>query len=222
VIALRSGCDRRALYFQMTGSHGPPTREFTLSARSQGHIGRAASHTLAALAVVAIVAGCSSSAKQAAAPATPVSTKPAATSSASTPAAKASSQATDKGHPINVCATLPPATVATIIGLPITQAQEQDVPGGSVYTCDYTSTSGTSGCTLSVTTVEGDMAYNFVLQADSSVGPAHVQQISGLGDKAFSAIDGVHVLYGKTLIAVEGLTSDPAAESLIKAMQAKL
>jgi hypothetical protein len=174
------------------------------------------------MAVVATVAACSSSSKPAAAPATPVSTKPAAKSTPAKPAVKATSQASNTGRPINVCATLPATTVASIIGLPITQAQEQDVPHGGIYTCDYTSTSGTSGCTLSVTTNQGDMAYGFVLQADSSVAPAHVQQISGLGDRAFSAIDGVHVLYGKTLIAVEGLSSDSAAESLIRAMQAKL
>jgi hypothetical protein len=203
------------LYFEMTGSPGPPTREYTLSARSQGKIGR----TLAAMAVVAIVAACSSSSKQAA---TPVTTKPAATKSAAKPIGLPSSQSSDTGRPINVCTTLPPATVATIIDLPITQAQEQDVSQGGIYTCDYTSTSGTSGATLSVTTTRGDMAYDFVLQADESVPAAGEKPISGLGDKAFSAIDGVHVLFGKTLIAVEGLASDSAAENLIKAMQAKL
>lgn len=173
------------------------------------------------MVVVATVVACSSSTKPVVSPTTPVSTGAAATRSAASSSTQPSSQQGGSGHPVNVCVTLPPATVASLTGLPITQAKEDDV-GGHNYTCDYTSSDGTSGCTVSVTPSQGDLAYKFLLDADNSVSIAHVQQISGLGDKAFSAVDGVHALFGKVLIDVEGLNSDSAAENLIRNLQPKL
>jgi len=48
------------------------------------------------------------------------------------------------------------------------------------------------------------------------------KQISGLGDKAFSAITGVEALFGNVSITVSNLRSDAAAETPIRTLQPKL
>jgi hypothetical protein len=122
------------------------------------------------------------------------------------------------GHPVNVCSLLPAATVAQVTGEPITVATEQDTPSVKLYSCSYTSANGASGLDVSVLAMYAAAGYEGTLNANGS----GAKQISGLGDKAFSAITGLTALYGNVSINVSNLQSDSAAEQLIKTLQPKL
>jgi hypothetical protein len=123
------------------------------------------------------------------------------------------------GHPVNICALLPAATVASISGEPITQATEDDTVAYKIYACDYTSTDGTSELRISVLAMDAAAGYDGDLQANQVV---KVKQISGLGDKAFSGVGGVEALFGNVSITVSNLASDDASVALIRALQPKL
>ena len=124
------------------------------------------------------------------------------------------------GHPVNVCSLLPAATVASITGEPITQAQEQDTPGYKSYACNYTSTDGTAGLVVNVLAQGAAIGYAANVQAADSVVKGH--DIAGLGDKAYSNITGLQALFGNVMITVANLQSDSAAETLIRTLQPKL
>lgn len=124
------------------------------------------------------------------------------------------------GHPVNVCSLLPASTVASITSEPITEAQEQDVSGIKGYTCNYTSTDGTSGVIVDVLAEDAAVGYDGDVQAGESVVKGH--DISGLGDKAYSDISGLRALFGNVMITVSNLQSDSAAEALIRALQPEL
>jgi hypothetical protein len=98
--------------------------------------------------------------------------------------------------------------VAGITGEPITVAKPDDdkvLTSSGIYTCDYTSADGTSGLDLTVHNKDGKIGYDADYQAAKSVGAAGTTTIDGLGDKAFSAVDGVHALFGDVEIEVSGL-----------------
>jgi hypothetical protein len=122
------------------------------------------------------------------------------------------------GHPVNVCSVLPVATVASVTGEPLTQAEEQDTTSYKIYMCNYTSADGTSGVTVSVLALDAAVGYDASVQAAGAGG----KPISGLGDKAFTSILGVEALFGNVSISVSNLQSDAAAETLIKDLQPKL
>jgi len=122
------------------------------------------------------------------------------------------------GHPVNVCALLPADTVATITGEPITKAEEDDTLSYKLYACNYSSADGTSGLSVSVLALDAAAGYDANVQANG----AGAKQISGLGDKAYSAITGVEALFGNVSITVSNLQSDAAAETLIRTLQPKL
>ncbi|HEV2635698.1 MAG TPA: hypothetical protein VGX23_11165 [Actinocrinis sp.] len=122
------------------------------------------------------------------------------------------------GHPITLCTLLPVATVAQLSGENLTVTKEQDTPSYKIYMCDYTSADGTSGVTVSVLAMDAAAGYNGALSAFGS----SAKQISGVGDKAFSAITGVQALFGNVSITVSNLQSDDAAVQIIKALQPKL
>ena len=124
------------------------------------------------------------------------------------------------GHPANICALLPAATVASITGEPITQATEDDTVGYKIYACDYTSADGTSELRISVLATNAAIGYDGDLQATNQVTPA--KQVSGLGDKAFSGPLGLEALFGNVSITVSNLQSDDAAATLIRTLQPKL
>lgn len=124
------------------------------------------------------------------------------------------------GHPVNVCALLPVATVASVTGEPLTVATEQDTLSYKTYTCNYTSADGTSGLTVSVLAMDAAAGYDAALQSTNQVTAA--KQISGLGDKAFSGPLGLEALFGNVSITVTDLQSDDAAETLIRTLQPKL
>ncbi len=121
------------------------------------------------------------------------------------------------GHPVNICDLLPVATVASITGEPLTVSKEDDTPDFKIYSCSYTSASGTSGVDVSVLALDAAAGFDSGMQADSSA-----KLISGLGDKAFSGILGVEALFGNVQISVTNLQSDAAAITLIKTLQPKL
>ena len=179
--------------------------------------------TLAALSV--FIAACSSGA------ATPPAGAPGPTLPAgatTSPASQGQSQQAGAGsvddglgHPVNVCAVLPVATVASVSGQPLSVAKEDDtLLSSKIYSCNYTNAAGTSGLSVTVEAMVAASVYDSDLSATNQVVTA--KQISGLGDKAFSGPLGQEALFGNVLIKVSGLDSDAAAETLIRTLQPKL
>ena len=189
--------------------------------------------TAAIVAVAFAIAGCGGSAATIAPAAvsssTPSGAPPASdTGSPSTggQAAGAAAPAADAnggtvqdgiGHPVNICDLLPVATVASVTGEPLTVAKEDDTAGYKIYSCSYTSASGTSGVDVSVLALDAAAGFDSTMHADPSA-----KVISGLGDKAFSSILGVFALFGNVQISVSNLQSDDVAITLIKTLQPKL
>ncbi|HUZ71111.1 MAG TPA: DUF3558 family protein [Candidatus Saccharimonadales bacterium] len=127
------------------------------------------------------------------------------------------------GHPVNICSLLPVATVASVTGEPLTVAKEQDTVSYKIYMCDYTSADGTAGLTVSVLAMDAAAGFQGDVDANKAVGGADpFTPISGLGDKAFSAISGVEALFGNVSITVSNLQSTSASETLIRDLQPKL
>jgi hypothetical protein len=127
------------------------------------------------------------------------------------------------GHPVNICSLLPVASVASVSGEPVTIATEDDTTSYKIYSCDYTSASGTSGLTVNVLAMDAAAGFQADVDANKAVGGADpYTPISGLGDKAFSAISGVEALFGNVSITVSNLASNAASETLIRDLQPKL
>ena len=128
-----------------------------------------------------------------------------------------------RAGPVAVCATLPASQVASLSGTAVTSSREQDFAANNDYTCAYNTASGVGGLSVTVAVVGGALAYTSSLSTDTVAGSAeHVTPVAGIGDKAFSARDGLRALFGDRMIYVAGLTSAPPAEAIIKALQAKL
>jgi len=121
------------------------------------------------------------------------------------------------GHPVNVCSLLPASTAASISGVPVTVAQEQDTPSYKLWVCDYTTADGTDGFTISVLALDAAPGYDADLTANGTVQP-----VSGLGDKAFTGTTGTEALFGNYSINVSNLQSSSASESLIRELQPKI
>jgi hypothetical protein len=126
------------------------------------------------------------------------------------------------GHSVNICALLPIATVSSVSGEPLTVAKEDDTLSYKIYTCDYTSADGTSGLTVDVLAMDAAAGFDGDITANKSVNGAGYTPITGLGDKAFSAITGVEALFGNVSITVSDLQSTAASETLIRDLQPKL
>jgi hypothetical protein len=179
----------------------------------------------ATLLLVMFAAGCGSAASSSAASAQGPSLPAGATAApASQPQGQqggAGSVNDGLGHPVNVCALLPVATVASVSGQPLSVAKEDDtLLSSKIYSCNYTNAAGTSGLSVTVEAMVAASVYDSDLSATSQVVTA--KQISGLGDKAFSGPLGQEALFGNVLIKVSGLQSDDAAETLIRTLQPKL
>lgn len=150
-------------------------------------------------------------------------------SDSTTPTAVASDEtagsgSTGPGAPaIVVCTVLPASQAASLSGVALASSREQDDAEFNAYRCDYFPASGTGGFSVSVTVVGGAEAYANSLQTDTVAGAAeHVAPLTGVGDKAFSARDGIRAVFGDRMIYVAGLASDAPAVAIIKALQAKL
>ena len=122
------------------------------------------------------------------------------------------------GHPVNVCAVLPVATVASVTGGPFSVAKEADLLAYKQYVCNYTSADGTSELTVMVEAMDAALGYDGGVKAAGTSD----KQISGLGDKANSSIAGLDALFGNVRITVSNLQSDANAETLIRTLQPKL
>jgi hypothetical protein len=175
-----------------------------------------------AAAAIATLSACSGSGKSVGALATPTNTKVAAVAgSATSSAASTSAPATAKS--IDICTAMPTTQAASLSGVALATSREQDDAEGNAYTCDYFPASGTGGLSVTVTGVGGAQAYANSLQTDTIAGAAeHVAPLAGVGDKAFSARDGVRAVFGDRMIYVAGLATDPPAVAIIQALQAKL
>lgn len=124
---------------------------------------------------------------------------------------------------IVVCTTLPISQAASLSGVVLATSREEDDAQSNAYRCDYFPASGTGGFSVSVTVAFGAQAYANSLQNDTDPGSVeHAAPLTGVGDKAYSARDGVRALFGDRMIYVAGLASDPPAVAIIKALQAKL
>jgi hypothetical protein len=124
---------------------------------------------------------------------------------------------------IVVCTELPTSQAASLSGVALATSREQDDAESNAYRCDYFPASGTGGFSVSVTAVRGAQAYANSLQTDTVEGAAeHPAPLTGVGDKAFTARDGVRAVFGDRMIYVAGLATDPPAVAIIKALQAKL
>ena len=122
-----------------------------------------------------------------------------------------------------MCTVLPTSQAASLSGVTLASSREQDDAESNAYRCDYFPASGSGGFSVSVTVVGGAVAYANSLQTDTIAGAAeHVAPLTGVGDKAFTAHDGVRAVFGDRMIYVAGLTSDPPAVAIIKALQATL
>lgn len=118
---------------------------------------------------------------------------------------------------------MPAATAASVSGVPVTVAQEQDTLSYTIWVCNYTTADGTNGFTISVLAMDAVAGFNGDVQTNSSLsGVAKHTRISGLGDKAFASIQGVEALFGNVSITVSGLAADSASEMLIRDIQSKL
>jgi Protein of unknown function (DUF3558) len=176
------------------------------------------------LALVAVTAlmltACSSSSPTVGSPATPATTL----ASDGTTGMDSTSPSTGASAPaIVVCTTLPTSQVASLSGVALTTSREQDDAEHNAYTCDYFPASGTGGLSVNVTAVRGAQAFENSLQTDTIAGAAeHIAPLTGVGDKAFSAQDGVRAVFGDRMIYIAGLASDPPAVAIIQALQAKL
>ena len=138
-------------------------------------------------------------------------------SASTVPSAAASAPA------VVVCTVLPISQAASLSGLALATNREQDDAGFNSYRCDYFPASGSGGFSVSVTVAGGAQAYANSLQTDTVEGSAeNVAPLTGVGDKAFSAHDGVRAVFGDRMIYVAGLASDPPAVAIIQAVQAKL
>jgi uncharacterized protein DUF3558 len=181
----------------------------------------------AGLAVLALTAtGCKSGTHAATTPTTPTTPTTSTTAAASDGTAGSASTvpSTAASAPaIVVCTVLPTSQVASLSGVALATSREQDAAEGNSYTCDYFPASGSGGLSVTVQTVDGAQAYANSLQTDTIAGAAeHVAPLTGVGDKAFSARDGVRALFGDRMIYVAGLASNPPAVAIIQALQAKL
>ena len=152
------------------------------------------------------------------------STTPAAVASDGTAGSGSTSPSPGAGGPaIVVCTVLPAPQAASLSGVALASSREQDDAESNAYRCDYFPASGTGGFSVSVTVVGGAQAYANSMQTDTVAGAAeHVAPLTGVGDKAFSARDGVRAVFGDRMIYVAGLASDPPAVAIIQALQAKL
>jgi hypothetical protein len=178
---------------------------------------------IAGAALIVTLAGCNSKGDSAsgATGSTSSATKVASGSSGSGPSASSgggTNSGSGGGKKVDVCAVLPVATVAQITDEPLTNAAPDQ--GASVteqygiFNCDYTSDDGTSGVDVVVTTKNGKLGYQSDLEAASSVSAANTTKIPGLGDAAFSAVNGVHALFGDAEIEVSGLDIAASAVGL--------
>jgi hypothetical protein len=181
---------------------------------------RTAVHIAGVFLAAGALAACGSSAATGSArAATGASTAPHPSAAAPTQDSQQGGTESDGlGHPVDVCTLLPVATVASVTGEPIAVAKENDTLDYKIYDCDYSSSNGTSGLSVSVLARDAAPGYEGAFQA---AGPG-AKPIGGLGDKAFSAITGVQALFGNVDITVSNLQSDHAAETLIRALQPKL
>lgn len=192
------------------------------AATSTGEVTSAAGVNAPAPSTVATTTA--AGAVQATSAGTPATTQPSAVGSnaaAATPSASAATGGTAAA--LALCATLPTSQVATLSGKALTHSREEDAAEVNNYTCGYFTASGVGGISVTVRTMDGATAYANTLNTDTIEGAAdHVTPVAGFGDKAFSAQDGLHALFGDRLITVAGLTSVPQAEAIIQAVQAKL
>jgi hypothetical protein len=182
---------------------------------------RRARTTLAVVALSVCVGACGSSSKAASVSSqTATTTAPASAPTNSGSTTTVTDAAT--AAPVAVCTTLPTAQVAALSAKPLTTSREQDDAADNAYTCDYFTASVSGGMSVTVLTIGGAVSYTNSLQTDTISKTENVMSLSGIGDKAFSAHDGVRVLFGDRLIYVAGLSTVAPAEAIVRALQAKL
>jgi hypothetical protein len=178
----------------------------------------------AGLAVLALTAtGCKSGAHASTTSTTPTTSTTAAASDGTAASGSTVPSTAASAPAIVVCTALPISQAASLSGVALATSREQDDAESNADRCDYFPASGAGGFSVAVTVVGGAQAYANSLQTDTIAGATeHVAPLTGVGDKAFSARDGVRAVFGDRMIYVAGLASDPPAVAIIQALQAKL
>ena len=178
----------------------------------------------AGVAVLALTAtGCKSGAHASTTSTAPTTSTTAAASDGTAGSGSTVPSTAASARAVMVCTVLPASQAASLSGVALASSREQDDAGFNAYRCDYFPASGSGGFSVSVTVVGGAQAYANSLQTDTIAGAAeHVAPLAGVGDRAFSARDGVRAVFGDRMIYVAGLASDPPAVAIIQALQAKL
>lgn len=126
---------------------------------------------------------------------------------------------TKAGKAVAICKLMPPATVARIVGEPISTAKEIDVPTLHMYECDYNTADSSYAMSLHVIKQDAQANYTSDVQ-----GSGASKAVAGLGDKAAITTAGLDALFGDVLIRAQltnGGTGD-SAKKLVQALHDKL
>lgn len=145
--------------------------------------------SLAALAVVGALAGCSSSS---------------GSSGGASPASAGSSSAAggSTSTKLDICTLLPLATVVQLSGADLSTAKpDNSLDANGIYACDYENADDTAFIRVDVNNQSAKIAYDANYSAHGST-----DDLSGLGDKAFGTMYNVEALFGSTDIHVTNQT----------------
>lgn len=147
----------------------------------------------------------------------PSTSNPSAANSSAAPPAGGSVE-DGLGHPVKICALMPPAAAAKVSAIAIVTAKEEDTPSYKLYSCNYTNAAGTDGFVVSVLGLDAAAGYD----GNVSTAGSGSHPFAGLGDKAFSSVLGLEALFGNVSVTVSGLASNATAEAIIRALKPKL
>lgn len=123
------------------------------------------------------------------------------------------------GKPVAICQLMPPATVARIVGEPITTVKEIDVPNLQMYECDYNTADSSYAMSLHVIKQDAQSNYTSDVQGSDAS-----KAVTGLSDKAAITTGGLDALFGDVLIRAQ-LTNGgtgASAKKLVQALHDKL
>jgi hypothetical protein len=130
---------------------------------------------------------------------------------------------------IKVCDVLPVADVAKLSGLPLTKAEEVDLPmpgTASIAKCSYTSADRTQQIGVTTHDAGNSDAVKKALAAEADIFSS--RKVSGVGDLAYFSsapgVGGLTVLYGSTEIKVSATQEiqQDVAVTIADALHAKL
>ena len=176
---------------------------------------------LAVTILAAVLSGCGSSSQGSGSAAPAVSSAAASSGSPNAASSSATSETSAPGaspRAIDVCATVPAASAASLSGEPITRADPQTNLQPQEYGCAYGNADDSVEFEVTVFEHGAATTYDFALSATTNP-----SAVSGLGDKAFFDNEGtMYVLAGSDLIQVNGLNTADQCAALARPVLAAL